>query len=135
MVGDQFLKSAFSYLFIGDYRRAAEAFQQAMDADPLNPVFAFHGSVTALRNGDLELAERWAVRALANDPNHPIYLHHLQRIRSRRDLQAAHDAIAAGDIETAKSLLESAVSRDPLNDTAEDLLNQQIQTTDGVEHT
>lgn len=122
MQGEQFLKSAFSYLFIGDYERAVRAFHDAMEADPKNPVFAFHGSVTALRNGDLDLAERWAVRALASDPTHPMYIQHLQRIRSKREVCAAEDAIGAGDRAAAAARLERALTLDPLNEKAASML-------------
>lgn len=122
MQGEQYLKSAFSYLFIGDYERAVGAFQDAIEADPKNPLFAFHGSVTALRNGDLDLAERWAVRALATDPTHPMYVQHLQRVRSTREVSVAKDAIGAGNREAANASLERALRLDPLNEQAESML-------------
>lgn len=123
MQGEQYLKSAFSYLFIGDYERAVAAFHEAMEADPKNPLFAFHGSVTALRNGDLDLAERWAVRALAIDPTHPMYIQHLQRIRSKREVRMAETAVDQGDQAAANARLERALRLDPLNEQAASMLN------------
>lgn len=135
MMGEQYLKSAFSYLFIGDYSHATAAFHQAMEANPQNPVFAFHGSVTALRNGDLDLAERWALRALANDSGQAIYVHHLARVRSQQDLRSANNALSRGDRKTAQELLERAIDRDPLNEGALALQNQLMQSIEEVEQT
>jgi|GEM_PF-5037621 len=82
MRGEDFLRAAFSYLFIGDYQQAQAAFAKAIAANPDSAAFAFHGSVTAWRNGDKEQALAWALQAITLEPENRLYLQHYQMIRN-----------------------------------------------------
>lgn len=77
MTGDNYLRAAYSYLYIGDYDKASDSFSRAMAENPQNPAYYFYASVTALRSGDANHAKQWAERALDLAPSDAFYQEHL----------------------------------------------------------
>jgi len=126
MAGEGFFRAAFSYLYIGEYERAMEAFEKAIKADPLQSSYYFHASVTALRNEFLDEARTWAEAAASLEPQSPLYAQHVDTVIAQQWVQQARIAHSGGDTERAKSLLKQAVERDPLNESATDLLEKLI---------
>ncbi|QQE76785.1 tetratricopeptide repeat protein [Alicyclobacillus sp. SO9] len=121
MRGTQLLKSGFSYLFIGSHDKALNAFRKAIESDPDNAEYAFHGSMTAWRNGEYDLARKWAQRAVNTEPKNQLYQEHLDIICAYILLQQAKTAVEEGKTTKAQALLRKAMSKDPLNQQAEAL--------------
>ncbi|MCL6515532.1 tetratricopeptide repeat protein [Alicyclobacillus sp.] len=96
MLGERWLKVAFSYLYIRDFDRAMEAFRRAIACEPDNPACYFHGSVTALRNEDWEPALAWAEAAARLAPDNVLYQEHLCRVRALWAQRQTADEAAAG---------------------------------------
>lgn len=82
MSGDNFLRTAYGYLYLGDFKKATEAFVRAIESDPDNPSYYYFGSVTAMRNGDVETALRWAQIATQLDPDEAMYQEHVRLVES-----------------------------------------------------
>jgi tetratricopeptide (TPR) repeat protein len=115
MLGERWLKTAYSYLYIRDFPKAADSFARAIHCDPTNPLYYFHGSMTALRNDNLAQALDWAEKAVELDPHNHLYEEHLGVVKSRLLMVEAQVAIAQSRMDRAKQLLEEALAVDPLN--------------------
>ncbi|MGH9866831.1 MAG: O-antigen ligase family protein [Candidatus Polarisedimenticolia bacterium] len=92
--GDVRRVSALDLALSGQVPEAAEAAQGAVRANPLDP--ASHALLSRLmvESGDLEGAERHAVRAVELDEQTPGHWHHLGRVRlARSDPQGAYIAL------------------------------------------
>lgn len=131
MRGKQFLRTGFSYLLIGDYEQALNAFAKAVEAEPDNAAYAFHGSVTAWRNNHPELAKTWAQRAVDLEPANELYQEHLRMIGAQTLLEQAQSAFSEGEHPTARELLDEALTTDPLNEQAR-TLQDDINSNQGV---
>jgi uncharacterized protein HemY len=118
MRGYQFLRSGFSYLIIGDYDQALNAFAKAIAEDPENPAYAFHGSMTAWRSGHYDLAQEWAENAVKLEPDNQLYTENLRRITAQYLLEQAKTAQNEGRNPQAQELINQALKTDPLNDQA-----------------
>ena len=118
MQGDQYLRAAYGYLYIRDFKHAKEAFERAIAADPENALYYFHASITALRNDLFELAMSWAERAVKLEPDNPMYQQHVDIVRSGVYHREAQTAFANGDFEHAIAQFQAALELDPLNDEA-----------------
>lgn len=129
MSGENYLRAAYSYLYIGEFDRASEAFRRAMAEDPENPTYYFYGSVTALRNGQTELALTWAREAVRLAPADALYRAHCCMVESAQCTEQGAKALADGALDAARSALQDAILFDPLNDEAFALL-QQIEPQD-----
>jgi tetratricopeptide (TPR) repeat protein len=116
--GERYIKAAFAYLYIREFRRAIESFQRAMEVEPENPVYFFHASVTALRNQMYDYALLWAERAAELAPNNELYAEHLNVVRSSILTAEAMLAKSVGNWAEALRLLHDAMERDPLNEEA-----------------
>lgn len=91
MSGDNFLRAAYGYLYLGDFQKATEAFGRAIEADPDNPSYYYLGSVTAMRNGDWDTAVRWARRATELAPRDPMYNEHARLVEARGEYDEPAD--------------------------------------------
>jgi tetratricopeptide (TPR) repeat protein len=116
--GERYIKAAFAYLYIREFRRAIESFQRAMEVEPDNPVYFFHASVTALRNQMYDHALLWAERAAELAPKNALYTEHVNVVRSSMLTAAAMNAKSVGNWAEALRLLHEAIKRDPLNEEA-----------------
>jgi tetratricopeptide (TPR) repeat protein len=124
VAGESYFRAAFSYLYIRDFERALAAFRAAIASNPEEPRYYFHGSLTAWRNGDLQLAEHWAKQAVVLAPTHSLYRHHWLWMRGQRLLERARRALARGDLEAAARYARAASRCDPLDEAARSLLRQ-----------
>lgn len=110
MLGERWLKVAFSYLYIRDFNRAMEAFRRAIACDPDNPACYFHASVTALRNEDWEPALAWAAEAARLAPENVLYQEHLRRVQAAWvQAHPAHPETAAADAPPDSDTIENPV--------------------------
>ena len=124
MTGQNYLRAAYAYLYIGDYQSAAAAFQRAVDAEPDNPDFWFAGSITLLRNGRLRDAMAWARAAVRLDPADVLYHSHLLQVQSAWLTERAMQAVERRQSTCAVAMLQEAVRRDPCNAEAARRLEQ-----------
>jgi tetratricopeptide (TPR) repeat protein len=115
MSGEQYLKAAYAYLYIHEFERAREAFQQAIACDPENPTYYFRASVTAHRSGQLQLAKQWATQAIERNPYLALYQQHLASVESSLAVLRAKEAQAQNQKSEAFGALEEALAYDPLN--------------------
>lgn len=119
MLGERWLKAAYSYLYIRDFARAVESFEKAIEADPTNPDYYFRASVTALRNDDVLRAKNWAQSAVHLAPANPLFEEHLAVVEAVLLMQQGEIAEREGRYDSAFKLYEEAYTRDPLNHDAE----------------
>lgn len=124
MSGERYIKAAYSYLYIRDFDQAMHAFRCAIEAEPENASYYFHGAVTALRNNLLEVALDWAEQAARFAPNNALYREHVDVVKSAMLVRDATIAVNEGDAAQAHRLLSEALERDPLNDTAHEFLQK-----------
>ncbi|MDQ0188565.1 tetratricopeptide repeat protein [Alicyclobacillus cycloheptanicus] len=124
MSGENYLRAAYSYLYIGEFGKASEAFQRAIEEDPQNAAYYFHGSVTALRNGQTERALCWAKQAAQLKPDDALYGAHLAMVESVLYTKQGTHALETGALEEARQALQEAVATNPLNEEAHALLEQ-----------
>ncbi|MCL6637312.1 MAG: tetratricopeptide repeat protein, partial [Alicyclobacillus sp.] len=118
------VKVAHAYLYIGDFARAREAFAKAIQDNPENPECYLFASVTALRNGEYELALSWAQTAARLAPDDRLCQAHV-RIVAATCLTAAGERLAlAGDTAAAHDCFEAALQLDPGNATARSGMQQ-----------
>ncbi|WDL97221.1 tetratricopeptide repeat protein [Alicyclobacillus sp. ALC3] len=82
MSGENYLRAAYGYLYLGDFKEAMEAFSRAVAAEPDNPSYYFFGSVTAMRNQNWETALRWAREAVRLVPDDALYQEHIRLVES-----------------------------------------------------
>ncbi|MCL6593715.1 MAG: tetratricopeptide repeat protein [Alicyclobacillus sp.] len=117
-MGADWVKVAHAYLYIGDFARARDAFAKAIESDPENPECYLFASVTALRNGEYELALTWAQTAARLAPHDRLCQAHV-RIVAATCLTAAGEQLAlAGDAAAAHDCFAAALQLDPGNATA-----------------
>lgn len=136
MNSDRHLQIGYAYLYIRDFARAAQAFEEAIVQDPTNPECYFHASMTAHRNNLLDLAEQRAIQALQLDATNPLYRQHLEEVIASKLVLEAEQEVEHGNILGAKQKLLEAIERDPLNHQAEmqlHHLNMQIAFTQWIE--
>lgn len=118
MTGENYFKSAYSYLYIRDFARAEDAFRRAIESNPNNPEYYFHASVTALRNDRLDLASEWVAAATRLDPENPLYREHQAVVRSCVLTRKGHEALLEGSMDEALQAFEEALTQDPMNEDA-----------------
>ncbi len=119
MVEDRWLKTAYSYLFIRDFEKAMNTFKNAIGSNPQNPAYYFHGSITAVRSGNLAEAIAWAETAKALEPDNELYNQHWHVIRARLLVKQGLEMMQCGRLAEAQLLFASALNHDPLNQEAE----------------
>lgn len=118
MTGENYLKAAYSYLYIRDFAKAADAFRRAIESNPDNPSYYFHASVTALRNDCHNLALEWAEEAVRLEPDNPLYREHQLVVKSSVLTTKGHTSLLEGDESGAVGWFDQALQFDPLNDEA-----------------
>lgn len=118
MSGENYLKSAYAYLYIRDFERAAEAFQRAIESEPENPEYYFHASVTALRNECYNLALEWSARAHELAPDNALYQEHHQVVIASQLTREGQALLLEGNDTAALVRFEQALKHDPLNQDA-----------------
>lgn len=80
MSGENYLRAAYGYLYLGDFEEAMGAFSRAIEAEPDNASYYFFGSVTAMRNEDWQTALRWAQEAVRLAPEEELYQEHVRLV-------------------------------------------------------
>ncbi|GMA48712.1 hypothetical protein GCM10025857_00690 [Alicyclobacillus contaminans] len=118
MPDSPWFQTACAYLFIRDFDRALNAFRRAMEEHPDDPDCYFHASITALRSGRLDDAERWAAEARRLSPQDSLYEAHWQRVQADRLVEHSLRAWRNGLTEDALRLVQKALELNPLNDQA-----------------
>lgn len=120
MDGEVYVKQAYESILQGDYEQAIRAFEQAIEADPDNPVYHHKCSITCLRSAKWQKARKHAEEAARLRPDDAEYRFHLASVEARITAEEAKQELASVDPDYASVIgrLRSAIERDPLLDEA-----------------
>jgi Flp pilus assembly protein TadD len=114
--GKEFINEAYRALFQKDYQRAIELFKKAIALDENNASYYYKLSVTFARNNNLDEALDSIQHAVQLKPECNLYKQHFDMVKGRQlGIKALKLAEQGGNEEEAISLLESALTLDPLN--------------------
>jgi tetratricopeptide (TPR) repeat protein len=120
MAGEEHVREAYASILSGDYEQAIRSFEQAIAAEPDNPVFHHKCSITCMRSALWSKALRHAEEAVRLAPEQANYRYHLALVQARIAAEEAKSELAAADPDYASVIarLKLALERDPLFDEA-----------------
>lgn len=122
MSTDRLIHAAYAYLYIGDFQQAKAAFERAANEHPERPEPLFLASITALRSGMYDEAERLIRQALCLSPLSTTYQTQLALVQASAWNASARAAYIDGHVEEALLCCQNALDADPQNDEALQLI-------------
>ncbi|WP_248925459.1 tetratricopeptide repeat protein [Paenibacillus hamazuiensis] len=116
MDGKRAIQKAYESILAGDFEKAIEWFERAIELEPGNANYHYKLSITCARSNKLAKALEHADMARRLEPEDEYYRSHFQNLQAKELLQKAEKYFSqpGGQIYMAIAMLKQAVALDPL---------------------